>query len=265
LELGQFSTPPWVIEALLQRFFPRFGADAFVVEPSCGEGAWLHALPESVPALGVELDPRLAAMARSSTGRTIVTGDFRNVDLGDVDASHVLGNPPFGNRLVRDFLRRAHGLLREGGQVGFILPAHTLGSASYVLDLHRRFSIEQTMLPRYIWPRLSLPVTFAVFTKERTRRLIGFALYQEFASVAEMPGEYRAIVGDPKRRSAWRDVVTDALQRLGGTATLEQLCAAIEPHRPAETRTWTATVRRVCGESFHRIREGLFSLEAVPA
>lgn len=34
--LGQFSTPPWAIGALLERFFPSFGPDAFVIEPSCG-------------------------------------------------------------------------------------------------------------------------------------------------------------------------------------------------------------------------------------
>lgn len=146
-----------------------------------------------------------------------------------------------------------------------MLPAHTLGAARYVLDLHRRFSIEQTMLPRYIWPRLSLPLIFAVFTKERVRRLVGFALYQEFAGLADMPRDYRAMVSDPARRTPWRDVVADALQRLGGTASLEQLYAAIEPRRPATTRTWEATVRRVCGEFFHRVRDGIFALEAVPS
>lgn len=261
-EHGQYSTPPWAIEAVLRWRFPRPTRSDFWVEPACGEGAWLNALPRDTPAIGVEIDPALAEVARATTGRTIITGDFRNVDLDGIEASHCVGNPPFGNRIIRQFIARAFGILRDGGMIGFLMPAHTLGSARYVLELHRRFSIEQTMVPRYIYPRLSLPLTFVVLTKERTRTLVGFALYRELASVAEMPADYRAIVNDPTRRAPWRDVVADALTRLGGRASLEQLYAAIEPRRPAATRTWQDTVRRVCGESFVRVSEGEFALPA---
>jgi site-specific DNA-methyltransferase (adenine-specific) len=259
---GQYSTAPWVIAPILRGYFPELGPTSFVVDPGCGEGAWLNALPADTPAIGIEVDASLAGFARESTGRRIITGDFRYVDLDGIDATHVIGNPPFGNAIIRQFLNRAYGLLREGGKIGFVMPAHTLAAPRYVLGLHRRFSIEQTMIPRYIYPRLSLPLIFAVFTKERTRKLVGFALYQEFASIAEMPADYQGMLKDPRRRAPWRDVVADALKRLGGRASLEQLYTAIEPRRPSATRTWQDTVRRVCGESFVRVSHGVFALPA---
>ena len=41
-----------------------------VVEPSCGAGAFLKAIPDEVPVVGVKIDPELAEIARQNTGPT---------------------------------------------------------------------------------------------------------------------------------------------------------------------------------------------------
>jgi hypothetical protein len=263
MALGQFPTPMWAAEQLLRQFFPDLATSDVVLEPSCGRGAWLHAVPATTSAIGIEIDISLAAQARAETGRRIIEGDFRSVPI-DVAPTIVVGNPPFGNQIVAEFLSRAHGLLPEGGRAGFLLPAHTFSSQRYVLELHRKWSIEQHMIPRYIYPRLRLPLVFAVLRKEQQRRLVGFALYHEFAAVREMPKDYQAIL-ERSTRPPWRIIVEDALRRLGGQGSLDEICQLVEPRRPAESRTWRDTIRRVCGEFCDRVRPGYFQLPATPA
>jgi hypothetical protein len=60
---SQYMTPEWAASELVERFFPSLSADDFVLEPTCGRGAFLKAIPDEVPAVGVELDPALAAVA----------------------------------------------------------------------------------------------------------------------------------------------------------------------------------------------------------
>ena len=55
--LGQFFTPDWAAEALVEQHFGDLGLFDRVVEPSCGGGAFLRALPvpaahASCPAFG---------------------------------------------------------------------------------------------------------------------------------------------------------------------------------------------------------------------
>lgn len=180
-ELGQYMTPEWVAEALLERYYPGLGICDQVVEPSCGEGAFLRALPDQVPALGVEIDAALATVARASSGRPVLVGDFRAVDL-PVRPTLVVGNPPFKQEVVLGFLQRAWELLPRDGEVGFILPAYTFQTAATVDRLSARWGIAQDMLPRNLFPRLTLPLCFARFTRGR-RGLVGFALYHEAAAV----------------------------------------------------------------------------------
>jgi type I restriction-modification system DNA methylase subunit len=59
--MGQYMTPDWAAEALVDRYFSDLGESDLVLEPSCGRGAFLRALPAHVQALGVEIDPNLAA------------------------------------------------------------------------------------------------------------------------------------------------------------------------------------------------------------
>lgn len=214
-----------------------------VLEPSCGDGRFLLSIPEHVNAIGVELDPVMAEAARRNTGREVITGDFRTAPI-DAQVTHIVGNPPFDAAIVHGFLDRAHELLPDGGRCGLMLPAYVLQTSSKVVAMNKRWSISQELMPRNIFPRLSLPLVFAMFRKDRVRTLVGFFLYRECADVARMPKDVRqALVDGESKGSVWRSAVRAAFARLGKlSASLDALYAAIE--RPTENKFWREKVRQ---------------------
>lgn len=166
--LGQYPTPVWVAEDLVERHFHDLDSGDMVIEPSCGPGAFLSALPDGVPAIGVEIDAAVAEQARENTGRRVVVGDFRTVGL-DVQPTAIIGNPPFNLEVIDGFLARAHQMLPEGGRVGFLLPAYAFQTAARVAGYADHWSLMQEMIPRNIFPGLKLPLVFALFSKDRRR------------------------------------------------------------------------------------------------
>jgi site-specific DNA-methyltransferase (adenine-specific) len=90
--LNQFFTPTWAAELIVQHFYPDLSERDTVLEAGCGDGRFLMAVPEDVDAYGVEIDPTLIDEARHNTGREIIQGDFRKVDLPR-RPTVVLGNP----------------------------------------------------------------------------------------------------------------------------------------------------------------------------
>jgi adenine-specific DNA-methyltransferase len=248
--LNQYFTPLWADEALVERYFARLGADDMVIEPSCGEGAFLAAIPANVPVVGVELDPVLANTARRLTGRDVVTGDFRTVPL-KLQPTAIIGNPPFTAKVFQGFLDRAHGMLPDGAVAGFILPAYMLKHASVVEQYRTRWSLQAEQLPVDLFPSLSKPLLFCLFRKDRQRALIGLALYEECAAVAQLHAHYQALL----RRvsgSAWATAVAEALLHVGGEGDLEAIYRAMERRRPTSNQWWKEKVRQVLQERFER-------------
>ena len=242
-ELHQWLTPAWAAEEIVQRKFPELAHGRHrVLEPSCGDGRFLLALPQQVDALGVEIDPVLAWKARTNTGRQVITGDFLTVDLPG-RFTHAIGNPPFEANTIHRFLSRIHDLLDEGGKCGMLLPAYVLQTSKKVLDLSARWSIAQDLVPRNLFPRLSLPLVFAVFSKERERHLVGFFLYREAADVAALPPAIAAALAEQGKGSVWRRAVRRAFECLGvRRATLDSIYAAVE--RPSQNKFWREKVRQ---------------------
>lgn len=260
-QLGQYPTPVWVAEAIVDRYFPKLDSSDFVIEPSCGPGAFLSAIPSHVPALGVEIDGVMAAKARINTNREIKEGDFLTIPL-EVQPSLILGNPPFNMRIVDGFLGRAHKLLPEGGRVGFILPAYAFQTAARVAGYAEQWSLMQEMIPRNIYPGLSLPLVFAMFSKDRKRTMVGFALYRETADIQSFAQPYRnalAAGGGP----VWKIVVETALERMGGESSVADLYAEIEQGRPTKTDFWREKIRQTLmryTDSFVRVGRGRYAL-----
>lgn len=260
-ELSQYLTPLWVAEAIVDRHFPRLDVNDLVLEPSCGTGSFLHAVPSHVKVIGVEIDPRLAAIARRDTGRQVITGDFCAVEL-DLRPTAVIGNPPFKLALIDRFLSRSHALLPNGGRVGFILPAFALQTARRVAEYLSLWSISSEMIPRNIYAGLREPLVFATFTKDRRRILVGLALYEETADVQDLPAEYRKIVA-AATGSLWRAVCRHALGRLGGTADLAAIYRELEGNRPTRTAFWRQKIRQTLrryADEFKAIDCGRYAL-----
>lgn len=259
-ELCQFFTPFWLAEALVDRHFGDLTERDLVLEPSCGLGAFLNAVPAHVPAVGVEIDPQVAAIAAADTGRQVVVGDFVAAPL-DVRPTAIVGNPPFRVALIERFLQRCHQLLPEGGRAGFVLPAYAMQTSRRVAEYRAQWSMAVEIIPRDAFPRLREPLIFGLFTKDEHRRLFGIALVDEAADVLALPAPYRQALQSTRGR--WRAVCTVALQRLGGRATLPDLYREIERARPTRNRFWREKVRQTLrhyAECFEPLGEGAYAL-----
>lgn len=260
-DLSQYMTPDWAAAACVERFLPDLGAGDLVFEPTCGRGAFLRAVPDHVPAVGMELDPVLAAHAAATTGRTVLVGDVLHAPL-PAGITAMVGNPPFQVSFVNRLLARAHQVLPMEGRVGMLLPCFVFQTASNVEAMARDWSIEQTMLPRNLYPRLRHPLCFAVLTKDRRRHLVGFALFHELAAINRLQRRYRELLREG-RGSVWAAVVQAALEQLGVVATLAQIYAEVEGYRPTSNPWWQAKVRQVLQRSFRRIGPGRWALPDV--
>jgi len=258
--LGQFFTPAWAAELLVRRHFPDLGPRDTVLEPSCGDGRFLMAIPPDVDAFGVEIDPRQAERAVANSGRQVVVGDFRTVELPR-RPTVVIGNPPFDTEVFRGMLERCYDLLEYGGRAGFLLPVYMFQTSSVVMDYQRRWSLRQELLPRDLFEKLSCPIMWATFEKERRTVMSGLFLYAERAALADMHRDVRRLmVGNEATATCWRDVVRLALEACGGRATLQQLYTCIEGNRPSANPWWREKVRQIAGRHFVRLQVGEYAL-----
>jgi site-specific DNA-methyltransferase (adenine-specific) len=245
-DLHQWFTPVWAAEALFASHFAHLGEGDLVVEPTCGTGNFLKAVPSHVRAVGVELDPALAEVARRNSGRPVITGDFTEVDLPG-NPTAVIGNPPFELDLVDAILDRCHDVLPYGGKAGLILPAYTFQTASRVVNYARKWSLEQEMIPRNLFRNMMKPLCFAVFTKDSSGRTRGFALYRELHDVNSMDRWVSEEIS--LGRSPWKTVVAKVVSDMGGVAHLSDIYRAVAPRRPTGNRWWQAKVRQTLNRS----------------
>lgn len=258
--MNQYFTPTWAASMLVQRHFPNLGPQDVVLEPSCGDGRFLMAIPDNVKAYGVELDPDMACRARANSGRDIVLGDFLSVDL-PVTPTVVIGNPPYRADLIDGFIDRCYDLIDYDGRIGFLLPVYYLQTASKVVDLNRRFSMTQELLPRNLFHRLACPIMWVNFVKVRKTSLSGFFLYAELDSLSDMKKDIKALfVGNEARAHCWKDAVQVALESCGGSASLAEIYQRVEVNRPSKNPWWREKVRQTAGRYFHRLAPGQYAL-----
>lgn len=246
-ELGQYMTPEFVAERLVTSEFAGLTPADRVADIGCGRGAFLKAVPQNIPAFGVEIDPALAAEAVRNTGRPVVTGDFRFVEL-PMKPTVAIGNPPFSRATVSAFLDRLHDLFPDGGRAGFILPAYHLQTSFSVQEWAEKWSMKQTVIPRDIFPNLKCPLNWVVFTKERVRKMVGFFLFSEQAEVRSMKQSARLVLihGRPKL-GAWVALFDAALEAHGGEASLQEIYrfCGDPAKRPSENTHWAEQLRKV--------------------
>lgn len=255
--LMTYQTPAWAAEAIVTHYYADLDASDLVLEPTCGEGYFLDAIPSHVPAVGVELDPARAEIARR-TGREVIVGDVLRMELPRTPTV-VLGNPPFEASFVDGLLDRAHAWLPENGRCGLILPAFVLSTSTRLVREAERWSIAQDMIPRELFPHLRLPVIFARFEKRRRRTLVGFTLFAEMAGIRGLTRRARMIL-ENGRAPAWKSVVLDALRECGGEASLDVLYRTIEGRRPTSNPHWRAKIRQVVHHYAVRTGAGRYAL-----
>ena len=254
-ERKQCMTPGWAAIPLVE-LFGVYPHDR-VLEASAGTGSFLAAIPDHIEAIGVEIDARLAVIAHQRTGREIIIGDFRHVPI-DFEPTAIVGNPPFDLDIIDAFLDRAYTLLPEGGRIGWVLPAYAFQTAGRVVRYNERFAISQTLIPRNIWEGLRLPLVFSIFTKDRQRALIGFALYRETTEIKALPARFRDIL-ESTDGPVWLKLVTKALAALNGRASVEEIFRLVEPEAPRSNSYPRQSVRKTLLQYFDRVGEGVYA------
>jgi len=246
-------------ERIVERYFPDLDDSDVVLDPTAGRGHFLAAVPAHIPAFGVELDPEEAALGRRLSGREIIVGDVRDVEI-TLQPTLILGNPPFKTTMLDVVLERAHGWLPEGGRVGLILPAFMFQTAGRVVRYASRWSMRQEMIPRNVYQRLRHHLCFALFSKDRRRTMVGFAFYRETDAIDRLGPAYRELLRTAGNGGVWRRVVTEALARLGGEAPLQVLYHEIEGRRPTKNPFWRDKIRQVAQEHCVRVGRGRYAL-----
>lgn len=261
-DLHQWFTPTWAGQILFNEHFGDLGEDDLVMEPTCGIGTFLKAIPDNIPAFGVEMDPVLADIARKASGRDILTGDFTKVDLEGRRPTAVIGNPPFDMNVIDSIFDRCYDLLPYGGKVGFIMPNYAFQTASRVVRYAQRWSLEQSMIPRNIFKNMEKSLCFAVLTKDSVGRMKGFSLYREMHDVNSMQ---KWVVDELSTgKSPWKSVVMRAVEEMGGRATLKDIYAVVAPKRPTDNNWWREKVRQTLTRSgaFKRVGASEYQIAA---
>jgi hypothetical protein len=258
--LGQYMTPDWAARELVEQLFgDRLTPDRFYLEPTCGSGAFLKAIPSAVPAIGVELDPRLAEQARQETGRQVLCGDFHTVRLPD-GITDVVGNLPFVSATIEQMIARCHRVLPTDGRCGLLLPSYVL-TVPRVEAWRETWAMDARHLPRELFPGIRFTLTFVLFEKARVRRFSGLLLFGESADVRRMARRYQLLLQQtPDRRGAWYGVLREALARLGGEADLPAIYREVAPRRPTPNQWWEERVRAELRRNFVAVGRGRYSL-----
>lgn len=254
--LSQWFTPFWVAEELVDDALRTLGRDIHVAEPSCGTGAFLTAIPKSCPAFGVDIDPSVVPAAIANSGREVLIGDFRTVDLGQRQVEALIGNPPFEVDIIEGFLDRAHQILPDDGLIAMVLPAYAFQTPSRVSKWMDRFSIDVNMIPRTLFPGLSKPLVWAKYTKTSLRRFSGLMLFAETRDIEQMRPAIREALARP---GTWRSAIFSALESLGGQASLPAIYDAISPERQTSTH-WRPKIRQTLQRNFQSLGNGRWAL-----
>lgn len=258
--IDQYFTPAWAAELIVARYFGDLSERDTVLEPSCGDGRFLMAIPHQVDAYGVEIDPVAAAAAVKNSGREVIVADFITAKLPR-KPTVVIGNPPFGMNTVSAMLDRCHEELDYGGRIGFILPVSIFQTANTVVGFQRRWSITQDLIPRNLFENIRLPLMFARFKKERQTTTVGLFLYTETKAIESMQQEMRRLMmGNQSSATCWKDVVLLAIKACGDKATLTQLYICIEGNRPSQNQWWKEKVRQTASKYLRRISPGEYAL-----
>ena len=161
---GQYFTPAPVVACAYALLAGRMPAAPRIVDPACGDGAFLLAARDLAPQAtraGCDLDAALVAQLHGAglAGVRCADGlDPASLPAGAFDA--VVGNPPFGVRTSRRaplasevrFLLRALELARPGGCVALVLPNGTLANER-LRDLRAGLLAQNTVLAVVALPR----------------------------------------------------------------------------------------------------------------
>jgi|TARA_R110002012_G_scaffold39245_1_gene108663 hypothetical protein len=127
--LNYYRTPRAAVDTIADLLTPGIWLDA-----GCGDGAIMGALIDhGLRCKGIETDSARLLQAGTAHGE-VYYGNFLYMDRDSaLRYDHIISNPPYN--VAPDWIRRANGLVDEGGLSVHLLRLGFLGSASKRLDL----------------------------------------------------------------------------------------------------------------------------------
>lgn len=261
--VSYYPTPGWFAHMLFeQRIAPYLNVESVILEPSCGDGSLLRAIPANVRAFGVELDPVLAAEAAATSGHHVVVGDVLTAPFPE-QPTMLFANPPFSMTFVDRLLNRIYFGFAEGGRASMILPAYMLQTSRTVAAFAARWSIEAELIPRDLFPNLSKSLVFASFVREQQRRFVGLSFYLETAAWQQMPERFHEILARA-RKNVWVAAILEALTRLGGTGTIESIHRIVAGSPPTQTPWVREAIRKWAREAFECVGNATYRIPESP-
>lgn len=149
--LDAFYTEPTIVRSMYSFLAAHGVTGGTLVEPSCGTGNFIGAMPESFregvhSITMVELDPITASIAKYLYPRADVRNSgFENTNIPENSVDVIVGNVPFGDTPIVDsryksdvtskihnyFIVRSLDLLKPGGVAMLITSSRTLNERSY--------------------------------------------------------------------------------------------------------------------------------------
>jgi predicted RNA methylase len=141
--LGQWATPPALVDHLVELALPPASSGIRVLDPACGDGRFLAAVARRVPdarLFGADLDEDAVVTARAAVpGASVRTVDALRHDWGAMHFDLVIGNPPFLSQLAASTTRRDGSLadsavrfvelgLRIADRVALVLPQSVIAT-----------------------------------------------------------------------------------------------------------------------------------------
>lgn len=140
--LDRFYTPQALADAVVDRLSPA--ALSWVVEPSCGGGAFVRALQRrGCLVLGCDLDPEADGLRRSDLAWA---GALESFPGSAGPLAWAIGNPPFGSDPDYLGLQHARICLKHAPSVALILPWSWLGLPPAMACLR------DAPVPDEVWP-----------------------------------------------------------------------------------------------------------------
>lgn len=263
-DLGQYFTPQWAADTLVERFIREESPDS-LVEPTCGNGRFLNAVPGHLPACGIEIDPKMAEIARIESGRPVLVQPFEKTTRDDLKRlgidkpNHYIGNLPFSLKLAIRFLDRIYDISDKDATCAFILPSYFFQTCATVKQISRKWGISQEMIPRDLFDDLSKPIVWAVLRKHRGSS--GFFLYDEKYAIDALKSDAKRILAEHSQ--SWRELVRVTLAELGQPVSLQGIYSAMEGANIPETnRFWKEKVRQTLQRysEFNRVERGIWEL-----
>lgn len=263
-QLSQFFTPVWAAEMLFNEHFSHLTPQDLVWEPSCGPGSFLSAIPHHIPAIGSDIDPELTKVASDNTGREVYTGDFRTVNFDRLnDVTAIVGNPPFDLDIFEQFMKRCEDILKLGNKAAFILPAYFFQTSKTFMRLTRKWEVDEDLIPRDLFPGLSMPLMWATFIRDNFPKLYAFQLYAQLCDINNLKENVKELVNKQVKRtgSVWREVLVNVVKDSGGVITLNDVYDRMERKRPTDNPFWKDQIRKIIQQKpFQRVGEATYQL-----